>query len=516
MANFVFPSSDLDNPNALLNILGSFWANTYHARDQIKSYVRARGSVEMQYERDLLELIATVSRFTVPVYHRDNWYLLRMLESERNNVSTSLLLFDDPDVPDAVYDSSYQYDVPRDRPDSAFPVPSNLEQAPLAMNRITSPSLTLTEGIEYALVPERNAIVFKDNPFDNDLIPKQAIFENGVIVDREAVLWLFMADFDYDRIFRQFSYVVGLRLQSSEGFRDLMNTIFDGIVDGPQLYQVERAFEAMTGIMLCQSDGEVVELIDSDSQNTIVATDKNIYKYELGANIIVQPNEELYQGQEITDGLQVHEFNAGITPDELEAIAMGKGFLAVGFLGDIVFENKDITLEVTEANDHPTGYTYLKWGLGGFPLDVEAFFDQLHANGVQKDQTLAMLLDQRAPENQIGQPTAFNLPSMINPLEFLVENVLRNNAFVVKVKVSDQLPSGVGLHNVRHLRKIIQPHTAMIVIYELTAGSESVTVDLVSEAPAPFTATEPIIESIDGSSLVSECVTVRKVSETCH
>jgi len=318
------------------------------------------------------------------------------------------------------------------------------------------------------------------------------------------LLWVFSGDFDFDRIYQQFAYVLGMRLRSSRGYRELMNALFDGIIGGAGKRTLLLAFQAMTGITLTQDETETIEVVDTDAEHLIIATDANVYRYNLDATATVSVGDVVQQGDPLIDGLELIELNEGLTPDNLDALALGRGMLAYGFLGDLVFENKDVPLEVTEASNHASGYTFVKWGLGGFELDVEKFFDDLHANGVAADQTVAMLLDQRDADKQSGQPVAANLPSTINPLEFLVENVLRNNAFVVRVRASEQTDAGVGLHNVRFLRKIIQPHTAMLLVIELSAAEESVTIDLVSEAPGLFTAMEPLVESIDGEVFVKD------------
>src|SRR5690606_17803300 len=115
------------------------------------------------------------------------------------------------------------------------------------------------------------------------------------------------------------------------------------------------------------------------------------------------------------------QFQRGQVPAELRAVELGRGWLAAGFVGGLTFENKDVPL-VVESDGV---YTRLSWELGGWDQDVRRFFDQLHARGLANPPTLAQLLDRRT--NPAGEPTAANLPATINPLAFLVANVLRNH-----------------------------------------------------------------------------------------
>ena len=78
---------------------------------------------------------------------------------------------------------------------------------------------------------------------------------------------------------------------------------------------------------------------------------------------------------------------------------------------------------------------------------------------------MAMLLDTRSEPTT--QPTALALPAQINPLRFLIQNVLRNNTYLVSLK-----PSGFGKNALKLpystvSRKTVPPHTLGIVLIEL-------------------------------------------------
>ena len=90
MATYTYPANPWDRPRNLLATLGSFWSETYSGRDQIESIVRAKGQIENQTVQDLLETTVALSRYTVPIFHRDNWYPLRLLRSARNATVVSV------------------------------------------------------------------------------------------------------------------------------------------------------------------------------------------------------------------------------------------------------------------------------------------------------------------------------------------------------------------------------------------------------------------------------------------
>lgn len=72
---------------------------------------------------------------------------------------------------------------------------------------------------------------------------------------------------------------------------------------------------------------------------------------------------------------------------------------------------------------------------------------------------LAHLLDRRP--NGPGEPLA-HLPATINPLEFLIANVLRNNAYLVRIKASSLRRRKLGLYNMRHLRRLLPPQIGVV------------------------------------------------------
>ena len=212
------------------------------------------------------------------------------------------------------------------------------------------------------------------------------------------------------------------------------------------------------------------------------------------------------------------EFNRGQCPpiDTVPALAVGAGLLGPGYFQDLVFINQPVPLIVSTDAD---GYTKLSWELGGWPGDVELFFDQVHQRGRAAGNTLAELLDQRPPGTRDTQPEAGSLPSVINPLAFLCQNVLRNNFFLVRVKTSSQ--AGLGLDSAKEFRKIVPPGTGMIVLIELAYDADNITMDAAGTDTSP--GYEEAVQAYLGQaiaetvtpSMVSESVTLRQISGHC-
>jgi hypothetical protein len=271
---------------------------------------------------------------------------------------------------------------------------------------------------------------------------------------------------------------------------------------------------------------ETVEITQRDAHGTLIITDKNVYRFAEDAVPVVAVGDVLEAGAPLVDTLTIVELSRGTVPPSVAALALDNGYLAACFYGDLIFENKDVPLEVIE--DHPLGYTYVKFGLGGFPADVEKFFDELHDRGIddalrpvdscappRRRGTLAHFLDRRAQPS--GEPTAENLPATINPLQFIVANILRNNVFLVQIKGGRLGQNPVGLYNIRHLRQLLPPHAAMIVIYEM--GAQRDTLDgtqNLAENLTSFTGMEPKSDAVTEELVNDKGATMRVFSGTCQ
>jgi len=566
---FVYPSSDLDRGRVLLSVLGSFWSRTYTAKDQVLSYVTATALQAAQTYQNLLETVSAVSRYEIPVFHKQYWTPIVIKASDLVSAEITSRYFDDGtalfDDGVAVFNSNAGANF------FTFAAPTKLVKVGQLFNRILFPTASLTEDVNYVVDAKNDRIVFAKNPFDNPAFLRKPTLTNGK-ADEEIVLWGFNGQFDYDLVFNQFAYALGMRLTSSENFKDLMNAVFDGLISGgATVKDLDLALSAICGIPVVLEAEELVEVVDYDNHGLFIVTDKNAYRFNAAALPVVSAGQQVTAGMQLIRGFEIDEFFVGstyspltsadccpapanllatddysqltteaendilldpntpacrIAREPLSALAVGNGFMAACFYGDLVFENKSVPLVVDAT--HPTGYTYVQFEVGGLPADVDQFFDEIHYRGVTeanapqincppgvRRHTLAQFLDRRP--QPLGEPQANHLPSTINPLRFLIENVLRNNVFVVKIIVSALGQNHLGLYNIRHLRQLLPPGTAMIAIFELAAGLDRLDGENdVQESITTFKGVEPATDTVPVELLRDVGVTVRLFSGTCQ
>lgn len=517
---YQYPGSDYDLAKRMMGVLGSFWTRTFTRPEQVRSYVTAKCQLESQTYLDVLEAVASLSRFTVPIFHKDTWYLLTLRESDMNTSTLTMRRYDERGVE---YDGRETYDAPINREDFRFAVDPKLVAAPYLMNRLTNPSAVMTAGVDYTLAD--GVLTFRENPFLNTALPMRPIYENGVVVDQEVALWVFRGDFDWQHVYTHFGYVLNLFLKSSKNYRDLVNAIFNALVAGSPADSLDLAFSAILDVPLVEDPVETVEEIIHGCDRLQIITDRRVYTYHPSATPRAVVGQVVYAGDTLTDALEIDEFNSGTVPSGLRQLALGRGFLLNCFYGDLVFENKDVALQVNES--HPTGFTYVSFPIGGFPADVTQFFDEMHVRGIRatdlydatnpcdrKDSgTLAHLLDTRV--NKTGEPSADNLPRTINPLAFLISNVLRNSAYLVRIRAGALGRNKLGLYNIRHLKRLLPPHTAVFIAVELPPQSDTIAATAISEQITHLQGLSPQADTVMAAQ-IGERITVRLVSGTCQ
>jgi len=473
MAKYTYPTSELDNASKLLSTIGSYWSTTYLGMDFLSDVLKAKANLTAQTWVNFMELIASISRFTVPVFHHENWYPVVVKESEINNFDA--LIADYKTGTSNAYESSgnLNYGESLILDDYyAVSIPSNLVTVKNVLNGIANPSVIWSSDVDYWM-PKEGVLIFRENPFTNDLFPIKDIYVDGQITDRECILWVYSGEWDYDDVYKQFGYALELYMESSEGYLEIVNATLDAFTGGTKAKDLQYAWSAITGVPLTLTEVETVELIKDDIRSTIIVTDKNVYRFPLGSTVIVAAGDKVYAGDSLVDTLQIYEFVRGSVPSSLTGLVMGPGFLSMGFFSDLTFENKDdVPITVEEDVD---GYTKISWSLGGFIEDVNKFWKDVHDKGVKEGKTLAMYMDIR--ENPTDQPTALNLPKTVNPLEFLSENFLRYNTFLVKINMGYLGKNKLPAIPAATLRKIIPPQTAMIVLVELVHKDDPILMD---------------------------------------
>jgi hypothetical protein len=258
----------------------------------------------------------------------------------------------------------------------------------------------------------------------------------------------------------------------------------------------------MTGVPIVKEATEVVRFVANQVANTVVVTDRNTYLFDPAAMPIVTYGQTVHAGEQLVDAVKIYDFRNG-DPGDLPAIVLSPNMLANCVYQGLIFINEDVPLVVD--TEHTSGYTYVSFKVGGNPLDVQNFFDAWHDRGIAdlanfdectgvRRGTLAHLLDRRV--NVTSEPQAKHLPTTINPLRFLVENLLRYHGFAVVVNAACLGLRAAGGYNAELLQRILPPHAAVFWINNLpTLTAELVSTQVVATS-APIVACAAHVETV--------------------
>lgn len=480
-----FPSQ-LDDKESLLRLTGGFWSDTYQGQELLGTALLARASLTKQTFERLQEAIDCRSRLDIPLYRKEYW---RAVVLKKSVVEDFPNLYGE----NVNYGEGAVYGKRSASLPFVYPVDAELDDCRLISNRLTEASINLISGLDFIIDKNYKLLRLKENPFNNPGFQKQT-FEDG---EEEVTLWFYKPSIDREYVYQHFGYVINLWAVTSQAYKDLVNNVYDCLVDGTSSGKVLDAITSITGIPLAKGN-ETVQEIYRDKHHNLVITDKNFYKLAAKSEVLVDEGDKLTIDQPLSDGLEYYEFNRGQTPPSIEGVSLLKEMLPGNYMGEIGFKNENLATTVTSDLN---GKTVITFPLGGHPFDVEAFWNEVHRRGTASGSTLANLLDSRAVKT--GEPTATNLPTEINPMRFLVENIFRYGAFVVKIKASAVDQSAVGLDKISYVKRLLPPHSVMILIITASEVASEIVTEADSGSPDSFRCANTLSEDLENTSLQS-------------
>lgn len=557
-----YPTNDFDRSSVLLSTLGNFWNSIFEARDELGSYVTATAFTAAESQRQLLEVFAGLSHQTIPAFHRKQMTMLVLEKSAMNAGSLGSAEFNNND--NTFDDGQLRFNKKVDNAGYRFPTPTNL----IAVNQIvdspTNPKVVLMRNRDFT-IDARGFVTFVKNPFVNGFASYRKNNTDCIYA------WGLAADYDYSYIYNQFAYALNLRLKSSEGYKELTSALIGSLANGGASAQaVNVALSAICDTPLTIEKEERVEKIFEDAHGKCVVTDKHVYRFSTKARTLVSLGQKLYAGQPLVDTLVItdtvapnrflnladnqplYESNSAvflITQDfefvetqsdeqiilraagkqcpepleDLRAVALGRNMLAPCFHGDLLFENKEVDVVVNE--NHRSGRTYVSFELNGHPADVKRFFDETHDRAInapvkncaddieEQPKTLARCL---ARWHISDEPTADDIPAKINPLQFLISNVLRNNVFIVRIKIAGLGQNHLDLYNISHVRQLLPPQTVMLAVLTYEADSDEVNTSAMAETYEFFKGLEQVNDSISTANVLDNGARLHIVSGNCQ
>lgn len=451
---YSFPADDLDRDDGLLVLLGSFWSDTFEARDQLQSFLRGTAMLAKQTRQQMTEAIDSVSRQRSPVNATRLWAPVLLSEGDRQTTELTGETYDGKKR----YGQSLRYGDTREL--FRFRLPEEARALPLLCNRTQDTTLLLVESQDYICDYVNHAITFFADPFLTGSVARR-----DTATGAELLLWAFRGQYDEDLVYTHIGYPLRLPVTSTANTKQLANSVWDGIGRGGTLQRVRQLLNAVADVPTVVGRETVVDVCH-DATSLLVITDRAAYRHAATCLPLVSADDVVDSGSELVDAVRIFEFGAGTVDSSIRALSLPVGFLPPGFYDSLTFRNTTVPLVV----DTTDVFTRVSFEIGGWPFDVERFWDMVHEQGVRNGMTLAHLWDERT--NKVGEPTAANLPATINPLQFLANYVLRNNAFAIVLQPQKFGPNALPLSWLDNLRRFVPPHTGYLILTQHTIEEE--------------------------------------------
>ncbi len=402
-------ASTLNNPDQLFEQLGSFWKAYLNDVELLRYHQWAKLQLHADVYLRSVEVAAALSIDQVQPFVARQWRLIRLLESDLSADANVIKYgsgktFGDGTIFGQIDEHSF-----------AWKVPADIADIGLLVDHVIAPR-HIYDVATCTFDPDRGELRFAVNPFTTlDVLP---VYDaSGALIDRQVLLWARNVKEDHNTPYLRYGGVLGVKSESSPDYVAILQACWHMLVGGPSIAELTRGLMASVGLPFCEG-GETVEVVQVDDEGLAIVTDLRVYRYHADATPLVAVGDELEPGQALVDTVQVYEFGSGRprTYDALAGLAAGPDLLN-GVGSSVVFPNVDEEWAVQDDGD-------VRFTLYGDATDVEAFWDAIHAQGVAAGQTLGNLVGVTGPGSEIP----------VNPLKFVVDNLLGANLIVVVVK----------------------------------------------------------------------------------
>lgn len=440
--------------------MGSFWVDVYENANDLTAITTADLSENEQTYLASLETIAAVSRFTVPIFKKENWASLKVDAT----LITKALADENLYGGGALYGTDINYGEFNTKELWYIPIPTTLKQVGQIIDRPAMPSIIWTVGIDFYMDTANSRLVCVRDPTIAGFPAVSSVDEDDV-ASQTINFWLFNADYDLNYAYEQFGYVLGMAAdQSSELYRELLNAFFDTLAKGSTTTAVRAAIGATIGVPIVKETEEIVEVIVDEPRRFQVITDKNVYDYIAGSTAAVSVGDIVRRGDYLTTAVVFIEGDQLQLPQTgLLGIAIRPALLKVDISSSIYFANQDMPTTFSQDGD---GHSVVTFPLVANPADELIYWNAVTAAGKASGNSVAKAI---RLDTGSGEPLAAAIPPTINPMEFVFNYAFTGNMAIVVVDGA-QLTANPDMLSMGRVRRLLPGHVNLLFSTKLTGS----------------------------------------------
>lgn len=503
--------SDLTSPEVYYGFFSAFWSRFFGDSVAMRGVAHADALDLAQQYQNFLEAVGNLSIHTIEPFHKKQWLPIVLRRSSFGTGPDQLKHGSGANFGVQPADTKFREGVTftyggLEQRSGLYYVgaPANLQNlGAVITNRLVEPSVMLVR--DSGFIFGDGIITFKDDPFENPLIPKREVAGANGNVEEEIVLWAIDGEFDDGRLHEQYGYLFSNRKVSSESYRKVIAAFMALFSDGPTPQMLEAIVATVAGQPVIREVSETVERVTTLGTKQIVITDASTYQVSTSVELRpeVVPGAVLLAGTPLTTVAQAFDYTR--TPNwwtTVPAIAAGRDYIfadisPLGFVNTVVPVELEPTLDLLEGTATPA-----RFFLTGKTEDIEKFWSLAREKTAAGAGLGDLLWKDAGLVDGDGAPD-FTQELYINPLEFLVKKILGRHLIVIKMKVNLITRSESFLDLLKILKNTIPVWCSLLVIFEVTleeefafqnAGEPTLdatnlvaTEDLIAGAPENFT-----------------------------
>jgi hypothetical protein len=474
----VLPLLTLANTAMLLQEwLGNFWTQVYQDNTLVENIQIGRSLLAAQTYLDALETLDLRDHTRNPVFHRERWMPIVLRRSQRNTGNSAILttyMDPAPIIGPQAYGSGY-------KPGAIFQIGGyadyeNITHYPVGSTinatygHVTDnpikPTVILAAGSDFKL--DAGALSFKKDvdPFESGKFTAITVLDEDGNEDSEITLWCSDVLIDRDYVYNHLSYVLGVKVASTDTLADLLANLWALKTSGPVLGLFKAAIHAALGEPYITSDSETVEYITTGDAVQTVVTNLNTYNLNLNATLTVAVGDVLTYGDGMSNAIRIYvnpdvtklhmcEFGEQQFKADVPYISLSPKQIKRPISSNISFtwELSDLVVAGFDDNLEPL----FKFDIKGSDEDVDAFwgehFNQLTALGITSSDLFADYLTDVQP-TMVGQ-----VCGKLYPIEYLLKYILRTNTIFVTVDSGKLVESkAIDINLMREILKTVPVH----------------------------------------------------------
>lgn len=470
--------SDFTHSSAVFNFYSAVWTRMFADTQVVAGIADAQALQMVQAYQDFIETVNRVSTRKIPVFHRELLYPLIINRSsfstttERLRFGSGFVFGAQPADTRFKEGVTFQFGGYEQRSSLFyFDLPENVKGVGnVIVNRLFAPSVMLARGADFTL--DEGVIAFLKDPFENPLIPKRVVPGPDGEPDEQIVLWLTNVDIEEQNLFRQFGFIFSQFTASGEDYRLAIEYVIKAFAGGPSIGILDTLVATLAGAPVIAEARETVQGIETFKGKRLVFTDLSVYEIPADAELRskVTPGTVMLAGEPLTLITEVID----LTTDSswwrrVPGVTLGASFFSYG-IKSIGFLNTSSAVTVTGQIDPEDNDTRLaEFQVVGTQADTKAFWQHVNTQSAEQGVYFAPRIWTRARAVDGNGNPDYAIGVTVNPLQFLVEEMIGTNLLVVRITANNLKGVGRFLGNITLLKEATPAHMAVLIFLEIRA-----------------------------------------------